>query len=128
MAIAVGIQSVFLASAALLSFYYALNRFPGENSLAIARTYCFITLVVGELLRAYSARSDNKMIFKMRIFSNKYLNLSVLGSLALLFAIVYIPALQLVFSTLPLSFNSLIIALLFAIIPAIGGELSKSFK
>ena len=68
------------------------------------------------------------MIFKMRIFSNKYLNLSVLGSLALLFAIVYIPALQLVFSTLPLSFNSLIIALLFAIIPAIGGELSKSFK
>ena len=50
MAIAVGIQSVFLASAALLSFIMLLTVFQ-VKILAIARTYCFITLVVGELLR-----------------------------------------------------------------------------
>ncbi|NLM48907.1 MAG: calcium-translocating P-type ATPase, SERCA-type [Epulopiscium sp.] len=128
MAIAVGIQSIFLASAALASFYFGFKYFTGENSLVLARTYCFVTLVAGELLRAYSARSEKTTIFKMKLFENKYLNLSVLGSLALLFAIVYIPALQLVFNTLPLSLNNLANALLFALIPVAGGEISKKFK
>ena len=37
-----------------------------------------------QLLRSYSARSERKSIFTMNIFSNKFLNLSVIGSLILL--------------------------------------------
>lgn len=128
MSIAVGIQSISLALAALLSFWYGLNHFNGEDALTAARTYCFITLVVGELLRAYSARSEEKMIYKMKIFSNMFLNISVLGSLLLLMAVVYIPFLQPIFHTVSLSLFELDMALLFAMIPLIGGEIAKKLK
>ncbi|MBZ4667407.1 MAG: calcium-translocating P-type ATPase, SERCA-type, partial [Defluviitaleaceae bacterium] len=124
----VGIQSISLALAALLSFWYGLNHFNGEDALTAARTYCFITLAVGELLRAYSARSEEKMIYKMKIFSNMFLNISVLGSLLLLMAVVYIPFLQPIFHTVSLSLFELDMALLFAMIPLIGGEIAKKLK
>ncbi|WP_341877956.1 calcium-transporting P-type ATPase, PMR1-type [Defluviitalea saccharophila] len=128
MGLAVGIQSIALALAALFSFWYGRNHFTGEDALSAARTYCFITLVVGELLRAYSARSEERMIYRMKIFSNMFLNISVLGSLLLLMAVVYIPALQPIFHTVPLSFFELDMALIFAIIPLIGGEIAKKLK
>lgn len=128
MGTAVGIQSIALALASLLSFWYGLNHFTGEDALSAARTYCFITLVVGELLRAYSARSEDRMVYRMRVFSNIFLNISVLGSFLLLMAVVYIPFLQPIFHTVSLSFFEIDMALLFAIIPLLGGEIAKKLK
>lgn len=125
MGIAIAVQSIALAVATLVSFKYGMYKY---NDIAIARTFCFITLVTGELLRAYSARSEETSIFKMKLFSNSFLNKSVLISLAILLAVVYVPFLQVLFNTVPLSIASLDIALLLALVPLIGGEIAKKFK
>lgn len=119
------LQSIFLALGTLASFLYALHF---HGNLEDARTAAFLTIVLGELMRAYSARSETKSIFKMKLFENSYLNKSVLVSVVFVFAAIYIPVLNPIFSTVALSFDELIIAILFAIIPLFGGEIAKKFN
>lgn len=91
-------------------------------------TCCFFTLVLGELMRAYSARSESVSIFKMKLFENRNLNKCVLASLAFMLAAIYVPFLNPVFSTVPLTVNELIFAFLFAFLPVVGGEVAKKVK
>ncbi|WP_105616202.1 calcium-translocating P-type ATPase, PMCA-type [Vallitalea okinawensis] len=124
MLIAIGFQSVALAVAGLASFWLGSQH----GGVVAGQTYCFITVIIGELLRAYSARSEEKFLIKMKVFGNKYLNYSVLLALVLLFVVVYVPFLQPIFSTtfVPLADLGIIIAM--ALIPLAAGELSKILK
>jgi len=135
MGISVGIQSISLAIGALASFLFGYHAqasldtmFSGSiNAVALAEgmTCCFFTLVLGELMRAYSARSETTSIFKMKLFENSYLNKCVLFSLVFMLLAVYVPFLNPVFNTVPLKPDELIFAVLFAFLPVAGGELAK---
>lgn len=98
--------------------------------MLVARTFCFTTLILGEMFRAYSARSETKSVFGMRIFSNKYLNYSVFGAIALLFVVVYVPFfLQPIFSTTALTLGQMGMAAGLALIPLVFfGEVAKQVK
>ena len=122
MTVAVLIQSIALALGTLGSFVYGLYV---HDSLDVARTACFLTLVLGELLRAYSARSESTSVFKMKVFENSYLNKCVLVSMLFMIASIYVPFLNPVFSTVALSFDEIIMALLLAFLPMLGGEAAK---
>ena len=119
---AVSIQSVALAIGTLLSFLYG---YYVHKDLDVARTGCFLTIVLGELLRAYSSRSETVSVFKMRVLENSYLNKCVLASLAFLVASIYIPVLNPIFSTVPLTFDEMAVSILLAFVPMLGGELAK---
>jgi len=137
MTISVAIQSVFLAIGALASFLYGymaqapiatIFSAPDAHAVAEAMTCCFFTLVLGELMRAYSARSETTSIFKMRLFENSYLNKCVLASLAFLMAAIYVPFMQPVFKTVAMPINELLFAIVFAFLPVVGGELAKLIR
>ena len=87
-----------------------------------------MTLVLGELLRAYSARSETVSIFKMNLLGNSYLNKAVFASVAFLIATIYVPFLNPIFSTQPLTFDEMVVALGLAIVPVLGGEIAKKLK
>lgn len=135
MSISVGIQSIALAIGALASFLFGYHAqaplstiFAGavdSVALAEAMTCCFFTLVLGELMRAYSARSETVSIFRMKLFSNGYLNKCVLASLAFMLLAIYVPFLNPVFNTVPLRLDEILFAFLFAFLPVAGGELAK---
>ncbi|MDR3239060.1 MAG: cation transporting ATPase C-terminal domain-containing protein, partial [Clostridiales bacterium] len=122
MRVAVAIQSLSLALGVLGAFVFSLLRFRDEQT---AKTVCFFTLVVGELLRAYTARSETTSIFAMKKFSNKYLNQCVIASIVFLLCSVYLPYLNTVFGNAPLHPFALLCAVVFAFIPMLGGEISK---
>ncbi len=121
MVVAVALQSAALAFGTLGSFAYGYF----VHDLDVARTGCFLTLVLGELLRAYSARSENTSVFKMKIFENGYLNKCVLLSMVFMLATIYVPFLNPVFSTVALNLEEMAVALLLAFVPMLGGELAK---
>lgn len=131
MKIALGFQSVGLTLAVLgsyrLGFVMAGDVSP-ELQLTIARTFSFITLIIGEMLRAYSARSEHQSLFTLNIFENKYLNYSVAGAIVLLFVVVYVPFLQPIFSTAPLALGQLGMAVSLGLIPLFFGEIAKKVK
>lgn len=121
MVVTVAIQSAALALGTLGSFAYGYY----VHDLDVARTGCFLTLVLGELLRAYSARSESTSVFKMKVFENGYLNKCVLLSMVFMLATIYVPFLNPVFSTVALNFEEMAVALLLAFVPMLGGELAK---
>lgn len=120
-------QTIAIAATTLFAFWTGLN-FQGRpfvENIPIAETMAFVTLSASELLRAFTARSENYSIFKIGVFSNKWMNWAVLASLVLMLAVVYIPFLNPVFKTVPLGLDQwkLILPLLF--IPSIVAELTK---
>jgi Ca2+-transporting ATPase len=74
----------------------------GSGSLRYAQTMAFTTLVFFSLFNVFNARSDERSAF-IRIFSNKWLWGSLLLSLLLQVAVVYMPFLQRAFSTVNMS-------------------------
>ena len=131
MGIALIYQSIGLTVAVLGSYrlgFVMAGDVSAEMQLTVARTFCFTTLIVGEMLRAYSARSEHQSLFSMKMFSNRYLNWSVIGAIALLFIVVYVPFLQPIFSTTALSASQVAMALVLSLVPLFAGEISKMVK
>ncbi|WP_240840047.1 cation-transporting P-type ATPase [Acidaminobacter sp. JC074] len=131
MKIALAFQSIGLTVAVLTSYrlgFLMAGDVSSELQLTIARTFSFTTLIIGEMLRAFSAKSEYVSVFKMKIFDNKYLNYSVFGAIVLLLIVVYLPFLQPIFSTATLSLNQLGLAVGLGIVPLLFGEIAKKVK
>ncbi len=116
-------QGIGLTIAVLLAFKIGLNNY----SVPTAQTMAFVTIVLGELLRAYSARSESSFIFKFNPFSNKFLNFSFIVSLALLMVLVYTPVVNSVFYLTPLKLPVLALCTALALIPMFVAEITKIF-
>jgi len=118
------LQSLALAAASLLSFRLGMTVF---GDVSTGRTAAFITLILGELLRAYSVRSEKENILSMGIFSNRYLNGAVLIGIALLVTILSVPALRDLFHTAAPTLPLLTVSVLLSAFPLLAGELRKQF-
>jgi Ca2+-transporting ATPase len=92
-----------------------------------AETMAFATLSLCELFRAYTARSERMSIFKLGIFTNRYMQYAVGFSIFLLLLVVNVPFLQPVFNTHFLSPREWGVVIGMAIIPAISEELTKLY-
>ena len=90
-----------------------------------AKTMAFVTLSFSELLRAFTARSENYPILKVGLFTNRAMNWGVLVSLVLLLAVVYTPFLGRIFNTVPLEWTQWQYVLPLLFVPALAAELTK---
>jgi Ca2+-transporting ATPase len=90
-----------------------------------AETMAFVTLSLCELLRAFTVRSERLSIFQIGLFSNRYMLGAVLLSMALLLAVVFVPALQPIFNTHALSWTEWQIVIGLALVPAVSEEITK---
>jgi Ca2+-transporting ATPase len=102
-------------------FAWALNS---GRSIEEAMTMTFVSLVLIQFFKAYNFRSDRHSVLN-RPFANKWLNLAILWELLLLVLIVYLPFLQIPFTTysLPLVDWLIVISLAFTVSPIL--ELAK---
>jgi P-type Ca2+ transporter type 2C len=95
------------------------------RSLESSRTGAFMTLVVTQLIHVFECKSERKSIFEISILNNIALVLSVICSLIMILAVVYIPSLQGIFKTVPLALNDWIIVVGFSLL---GPVLASFFK
>jgi Ca2+-transporting ATPase len=92
-----------------------------------AETMAFVTLSLCELFRAYTVRSERTSIFKIGVFSNRYMQYAVGLSIVLLILVCAVPFLQPVFNTHFLSLREWLIVVGLALIPAVSEEITKFF-
>ncbi len=118
------IQGTGLMLAGLTAFKLGLHVIPGA-SVTQAITMAFMTVVFGELFRAFSARSETKFLFQYNPFSNRFLNYSIFISVGLVFVLIYVPFIANVFSLEALTFVELLIAMALGFVPMLFGELTK---
>jgi Ca2+-transporting ATPase len=104
---------------------YAIGLWLYPDELIRAGTMAFVTLSFSELLRAFTARSERYPIYRIGLFSNKWMVLAVSSSLLLLLATVYVPFLQPVFDTVALELTEWSIILPLILVPAFVAEITK---
>lgn len=92
-----------------------------------AETMAFVTLSLCELFRAYTVRSETQSVFRLGIFSNRYLQYAVVVSVTLLLLVVSVPFLQPIFNTHFMSAREWMVVLGLALIPATSEELTKAY-
>jgi P-type Ca2+ transporter type 2C len=115
-------QGLILTMGSLFIYFIGPELFNTNSILhdkAIFHTCVFTTLVLTQLFHSYNYRFEEKGIFRKGIFENRFLNLSIIGSILLQIAIIYTPFLQKVFSTASLNLYNWIIILLSSAIPVI---------
>ncbi len=92
-----------------------------------AETMAFVTLSLCELFRAYTVRSEHQSIFKIGVFSNRYMQYAVGFSILLMLMVINIPFLQPIFNTHTMSLKEWGIVIVLSLIPAVSEEITKIF-
>ncbi len=120
------IATATFITVAVLGVYYLVKYlwgFPHE----VAQTAALASLVIAEVIRGFSARSEKEWIlFTPKMFSNKYMNYAVLISIALLLAAMYIPGVDMVMQLNPVKDVRILSAVFVAsLLPALALEVAK---
>jgi len=118
------VQTIAITTVVLAAYYIGLAWDP--SSPVLAQTMAFVTLSASELVRAYTARSERVSLFRLGVFSNKYMQYAVLLSAVLLFSVIYVPVLQPIFNTVPLGMQEWAVVLPLLFVPAIAAEITKA--
>jgi Ca2+-transporting ATPase len=105
--------------------WYILNHDWTGVDVQTAETMAFVTLALCELLRAYTVRSERVSLFRLGVFSNKYMQYAVGFSLLLMLLVINVPFLQPIFNTHPLAPIEWAFVIGLALIPAVAEEITK---
>ncbi|GER65567.1 calcium-translocating P-type ATPase, SERCA-type [Weizmannia acidilactici] len=96
---------------AFMTVYY-----QNTDNLAYAQTVAFATLVLAQLIHVFDCRSERSVLAR-NPFGNLYLVMAVLSSVLLMLVVIYVPALQPVFHTLPILPSDWLLILCMSAIP-----------
>ncbi|MEE9400154.1 MAG: HAD-IC family P-type ATPase, partial [Dehalococcoidales bacterium] len=105
------LRIIFLATLMGIGVFLIFRWAEPRMSLDEARTIAFCSMVAFEWFRAFNARSDEYTIFRLGVFRNRWLIMSIAVAIVLQLAVIYVPFLQVAFSTVPLGINGWAIAL-----------------
>ena len=93
--------------------------------LSYARTVAFVGLGFFTVYNAYSSRSLQESVFRMNPLGNKTLLIGIAASILAILAVVYIPFMQFIFETRPLSSESWILILTTGLVVVLAAEVMK---
>lgn len=93
--------------------------------LSYARTVAFVGLGFFTVYNAYSSRSLQESVFRMNPLGNKTLLMGIAASILAILAVVYIPFMQFIFETRPLTSESWILILITGLVVVLAAEVMK---
>ncbi len=120
----VGMATLMVATTLPL-YWWIINT---GASVEYARTMIFSLVVAFELWSAFAARSEKYSLFKIGPLTNKWLVIAVVSSIALQIVVVYVPFLQPVFHTVPLSLMDWVLIILLSSTALISVEIVKFLR
>ena len=116
-------EGILIGILAVASFIFSLKF---TSSLNVARTACFLTLCLSQLIHSFNVKTE-KSIFRKETFQNKYHLFSFFFCSFLAILIVNLPFLADLFSLCPVSIPLFGFILLLSVIPVIYDEIIKRF-
>lgn len=118
------VQTIAITAATLGAF--AVGLYTDAGHIELAESMAFVTLSMGELLRAYTARSEYFPLLKIGPFRNKLMNWAVLASFVLILLVIYVPFLQPIFNTYTLGWQQWLVMLPLILLPSLAAETLKT--
>ncbi len=89
------------------------------------QTMVFTVLTFAQLVHVLAIRSERESLFSIGLWSNRPLLLAVLASVGLQLAVIYLPALNPIFKTAPLSAVELLLCFALALVVLLAVEVEK---
>ena len=96
-----------------------------EFDLVYAQTMAFTTLMMFQMFNVLNQRSEEVSLFKLGVFSNRWLIGAIALSVILQITVVYLPVLNTIFGTMPLAAIDWLWVLLVSSTVLIFGEIMK---
>lgn len=118
------LTAVVIASGAIILFSFFFNHTNAIKTQTITLT----TLAMFQWFRAWEARSNEKSLFKMDFFSNKYLIVATIIIILLQLNAIYNPFLQKILKTAPLTLTDWIIIFFISSMIIIFEEIRKYYN
>ncbi|UCH87902.1 MAG: HAD-IC family P-type ATPase [Thermoplasmata archaeon] len=122
------ILGLVMACGTLFLFNWSMNYVEHEDQLKYARTMAFTVFVIFQLFNVLNCKSQTDSIFSSEIFKNKFLIGAIIGCFFLQLMLLYVPPLQMLFHTIPLSWMDWILIICIALSILIVEEVIKVFK
>ena len=120
------IESGVLSAGALTAYGYGIVRYGRGLQ---ANTLAFMSLSIGQLLHAFSCRSDHIGIFsKEKLPPNRLLTQALVGSLVLQGATLFVPGLRSLLQTAPVGIMDGLVIAGTAVAPLLINETAKNFQ
>ncbi|MFC1905367.1 cation-translocating P-type ATPase [Chloroflexota bacterium] len=120
------LRNLFLAVFLGVGIFIIFRWTEPRMSLDEARTIAFCAMATFEWFLALSSRSDEHSVFKLGFFRNRWLLIAIAIAIVLQLSVIYLPYLQKVFSTVPLSIDKWGIILAAGILLFIIEEIRKA--
>lgn len=117
-------QGLMVGGLTLAAYFLGLTRFDDG---AVANTMAFATLTMTQLFHAFNVRSETASLFSLGLFSNKAMNKAFVVGMAMQLAVLLLPPLQAVFSTVPLTGLQWMTVAALALAPVAVCEIVKAF-
>jgi Ca2+-transporting ATPase len=117
--ITAGALAAFLLANYWLGYNWNAAGATGEANLDAARTILFSTMVLAQILHSFNMRSEKRSLFLSPPWENRFLLGSVLLSVGLQLAVLYLPFLQKAFKTSGPTGEAWLLILLCACIPVL---------
>jgi P-type Ca2+ transporter type 2C len=112
---------ITMAGLSILAFNYFFDNYGLEK----ARTAAFIVMASTQLFNAINMRNLKTSAFELGLFSNKWLNLAIAGSLLLQVLLIEIPVIQALFKFTTMSASEFTVLVLLASLVFWLGEIYK---
>jgi Ca2+-transporting ATPase len=109
------------------AFLYLFQHNWRGVDVQTAETMAFVTLSLCELFRAYTVRSERVSIFRLGVFTNKWMQYAVGASIVLLLLVINVPFFQPIFNTHFLAPVEWLFVLGLSLVPATIEELTKLY-
>jgi magnesium-transporting ATPase (P-type) len=124
------------AAASLCAFFFVYLSAGWRPGLAMAAsgplyeratTMCLAGIVASQIGNALALRTDRESIFTVGLFTNRLLLWGILSEVLILLALSYLPFLQSIFGTAPLTGSDLLFLLIFPPLMLLAEELRKAW-
>jgi Ca2+-transporting ATPase len=119
------LMGIILGFGTYIVFYLEL---AADMPVASGRSVALTTMVFFQFYQALNCRSETLSIFEMNPLSNPFLFVSIIGAFFAHLAVLYVPALQYVFRTVPLDLNQWIMVAVASVTIVIGVEIDKLLR
>jgi Ca2+-transporting ATPase len=95
------------------------------HSLTHARTMALTTVVFAQFFHVFNSRSETTSVFRQNPLSNRFLFLSIAAAIIAQLGLVYLPFMQRIFQSAPLTTREFLLAIGSASLVLIGSEFDK---
>lgn len=120
------LNSLLIGSLTLIAFQIGIHMY--SDSLMHAQTMAFMVMSISQLIHSLNLRSMNKSIFKVGLFTNKALILSISVGILLQSIILFTPVLRDIFKVYLLNSYDWMWIIILSLMPLLFNEAAKLIK